>query len=610
MVPFVGNITVLTSLRIRILLTCACIVTVALAFTSALNYVVVRSYNEDEIYQDLQSVSGGHVVGLDDWIAAKTQALTALQDAALSTDSLPALKTVADACGFTNVYIGYPDKTYRVLHSKGFPTDYDPTIRPWYRLAAVTGKPVVTQPYVAADIGKYVVSFAVPVIRDGSLKAVIGGGFTMDAVNANIKAIHPTRASFGFIVSADGRVVAYPEERLTSKPVSELSASLTEKTLTALAHGGKPIQVNIGGATKILYAHPVKGTDWSLIVALDRSDATAGMRSMVTTSICALLGIVLTAVVIVSGMTARAFRGLSMIRVMMNDIGSGGGDLTRRLPSDGKDEVAQIACSFNAFADKLSAIMSQVRLGSNSVRSAAQEIAAGNTDLSRRTEEQAASLEETASSMEELSGIANQNADNARRANSLALSASNVATCGGEVVAQVVQIMSDIGESSKEINDIINVIESIAFQTNILALNAAVEAARAGGQGRGFAVVAGEVRSLAQRSASAAKEIKALIHDSAARVLMGTDLVAQAGRTMTEIVEAVKQVADIMGEISAASNEQSNGIEQVSKAVNQMDHVTQHNAALVEQAAASADSLKEQARNLNDVVSTFKLSHG
>ncbi|XHO03721.1 Methyl-accepting chemotaxis protein II [Ralstonia syzygii] len=324
---------------------------------------------------------------------------------------------------------------------------------------------------------------------------------------------------------------------------------------------------------------------------------------------CALQVVALVAAAIVGAMTSRAFRRLSMIRDAMDDIGSGSGDLTKRLPADGQDEVAQIARSFNAFADKLTAVLQQIRLGSDSVRSAAQEIAAGNADLSQRTEQQASSLEETASSMEELTSIVKQNADNARQASTLAVNASDIAVKGGEVVGRVVETMAGINDSSKKIADIIGVIEGIAFQTNILALNAAVEAARAGEQGRGFAVVASEVRSLAQRSAGAAKEIKALIHDSVERVSNGTALVDQAGVTMGEIVEAVKRVTDIMGEISSASEEQSSGIEQVNQAVNQMDEVTQQNAALVEQAAAAAESLEEQARNLNDAVGSFRLSH-
>jgi len=257
--------------------------------------------------------------------------------------------------------------------------------------------------------------------------------------------------------------------------------------------------------------------------------------------------------------------------------------------------------------DSLVAIVSQVRAGTLTIANASAEITAGNQDLSARSERQAGTLEETASSMEELTGTVRQNAENARWANELAESASNVAQRGGAVVAQVVQTMASINSSSHQIADIIGVIDGIAFQTNILALNASVEAARAGEQGRGFAVVAAEVRNLAQRSASAAREIKGLIGDSVAKVDAGTRLVDQAGSTMDEILTSVKQVTDIMAQISLASREQSAGIEQVNDAVTQMDEATQQNATLVEQAGAAAVSLHEQAEHLADVVSVFKL---
>jgi methyl-accepting chemotaxis protein len=254
--------------------------------------------------------------------------------------------------------------------------------------------------------------------------------------------------------------------------------------------------------------------------------------------------------------------------------------------------------------------VTKIREGTDSITSASGQIASGNADLSQRTEEQASSLEETASSMEELTSTVKQNADNARQANQLAAGASAVAVKGGEVVGQVVSTMSSINESSRKIVEIISVIDGIAFQTNILALNAAVEAARAGEQGRGFAVVASEVRSLAQRSAAAAKEIKGLITDSVSKVDDGTKLVGEAGKTMDEIVSSVKRVTDIMAEIAAASQEQSSGIEQVNQAVMQMDEVTQQNAALVEEAAAAAESMQEQAQSLTQAVSVFKLANG
>jgi len=286
------------------------------------------------------------------------------------------------------------------------------------------------------------------------------------------------------------------------------------------------------------------------------------------------------------------------------------GDLTVAVTDNARDEFSPLLVALGDMQTSLSRIVSSVRQNSESVSTASAEIAHGNQDLSARTESQASALEETAASMEELGSTVKQNADNARQANQLAQSASTVAVQGGEVVAQVVDTMKGINDSSRKIADIISVIDGIAFQTNILALNAAVEAARAGEQGRGFAVVAGEVRSLAGRSAEAAKEIKTLITDSVTRVEQGTALVDQAGATMTEVVSSIRRVTDIMGEISAASTEQSQGVAQVGEAVTQMDQVTQQNAALVEEMAAAASSLKSQAQDLVQAVAVFKLAQG
>jgi methyl-accepting chemotaxis protein len=283
------------------------------------------------------------------------------------------------------------------------------------------------------------------------------------------------------------------------------------------------------------------------------------------------------------------------------------GDLTSRIEVNGDDEASQLLRALKDMNESLVRIVGEVRVSTDTIATASGQIASGNMDLSARTESQASSLEKTASSMEELTSTVKQNADNARQANQLAVSASEVAVKGGSVVTQVVDTMGSINASSKKIVDIIGVIDGIAFQTNILALNAAVEAARAGEQGRGFAVVASEVRSLAQRSASAAKEIKTLIGDSVDKVDVGAKLVDQAGATMQEIVDSVRRVTDIMSEITAASQEQMSGIEQVNQAVTQMDSSTQQNAALVEEAAAAAQSLRDQAGKLSQVVSVFKL---
>ncbi|MBO9512644.1 MAG: HAMP domain-containing protein [Variovorax sp.] len=285
-----------------------------------------------------------------------------------------------------------------------------------------------------------------------------------------------------------------------------------------------------------------------------------------------------------------------------------GGDLTSRIEVRSGDEIGQLMQALRTMNESLSHVVGDVRRGTDMIASASAQVAAGSQDLSSRTEVQASSLEQTAASMEELTSTVRQNADNALQANQLAVQASAVALRGGDVVGQVVRTMDSISAASRRIVDIIGVIDGIAFQTNILALNAAVEAARAGEQGRGFSVVASEVRGLAQRSATAAREIKGLIEDSVARIDSGSTLVGEAGRTMAEIVDSVRRVTDIMGEISAATQEQTAGIDQINQAVTQMDEVTQQNAALVEEASAAAQSLQAQARHLVGAVSLFTLA--
>jgi methyl-accepting chemotaxis protein len=338
-------------------------------------------------------------------------------------------------------------------------------------------------------------------------------------------------------------------------------------------------------------------------------DATALYESSRTIMILLVLGSALTGVGLGVLLTRSLTRQLGGEPAYASAIASriAAGDLTVDIDLRQGDSKSML-CAMKTMRDSLAGIVGQVRSGTETIASASSQIASGNLDLSSRTEEQASSLEETALSMEELTSTVKQNADNARQANQLASSASEVAARGGAVVSQVVDTMASINESSKKIVDIIGVIDGIAFQTNILALNAAVEAARAGEQGRGFAVVASEVRTLAQRSAAAAKEIKLLIDDSVTKVDAGAKLVDHAGATMDEIVSSVRNVTDIMGEITAASQEQTAGIEQINTAIAQMDEVTQQNASLVEEAAAAAEAMQDQAARLAELVAVFRLS--
>jgi methyl-accepting chemotaxis protein len=370
-------------------------------------------------------------------------------------------------------------------------------------------------------------------------------------------------------------------------------------------------KINVGGVNFGAKALPFKdafGDEAGVVLyAADVSGADAALSAFNTT----ILGIVVVMLIGSAGLGAwlarRISRPISEAAALADAIAQG--DLRQRPRVTGHDEVAQLLGSLDRMQSSLAGIISSVRGNAESVASASAQIAQGNQDLSGRTEQQASSLQQTAASMETLGSTVKQNADSARQANQLALGASTVAIKGGSVVGQVVETMKGINDSSKKIADIITVIDGIAFQTNILALNAAVEAARAGEQGRGFAVVASEVRSLAQRSAAAAKEIKGLITASVERVDQGSALVNEAGTTMQEIVSSIRRVTDIVGEISSANEEQSTSVGQVGQAVSLMDQATQQNAALVEQSAAAAESLKSQALQLVEAVAVFKLAH-
>jgi methyl-accepting chemotaxis protein len=443
---------------------------------------------------------------------------------------------------------------------------------------------------------------------------------------AMVKATEPATETY----FAKARLESSQRINPVQKKLEELLSTPEEKKLYAqLADGRKVVLEILGEIVKLKAAGDVEGAGK---LADTRFSAALGVYEAAVNAIAAheraqidavagaiekghrsgrILMMVLSAVALVLGglcawLTARSItRPLAQAVEVARTVA--GGDLSARIEVESRDETGQLMDALRHMNASLARVVGEVREGTDTIATASGQIATGNQDLSSRTEEQASSLQETAASMEELTSTVKQNADNARQANQLALSASEVAVKGGDVVGQVVSTMASINASSKKIVDIIGVIDGIAFQTNILALKAAVEAARAGEQGRGFAVVASEVRSLAQRSAAAAKEIKGLIDDSVDKVDAGTALVGEAGKTMEEIVGSIRRVTDNVGEISAASHEQTQGIEQINQAITQMDQVTQHNAALVEEAAAAAQSMQEQAGSLVQAVSVFRL---
>ncbi|MCL5497663.1 methyl-accepting chemotaxis sensory transducer with Cache sensor [Phytobacter palmae] len=591
------------SIRARIIAATAGCLAIALLLNTVINYQVTSQHNQYAQQDILTSTSGSHSLAISDWVSSKTTAIASLQKVALTDDPVPVFTQIAQATGFINVYVGYASKTAKFSNPDGVPADYDPTIRPWYQQAAKADAPIVTAPYVDAGSGKLVVTFAVPVKENGTLKAVVAGDVSMDSVVANVQGIKPTPNSSGLLLNSDGSVIAANDGKLTLKPFGEAIRDVQFADLQA----GKPVTGLFAGAEKAFLATKVNGTNWLLVVALDSADSTAGLRAQLKASAVSLIVLVVLAGALMHWIVATMLKRLITIRDAMNAISSGTDDLSQRLPEQGNDEVAQIAHAFNAFSDKLSVVMVKLRDSSNSVQQAAQEIAAGNQDLSERTEQAASSLRETASAVEQITASVALSTDSAAQANDQAHTASEAASRGGKVVSQAISTMQSIEVASAKIGDITSVIDGIAFQTNILALNASVEAARAGEQGRGFAVVAGEVRNLASRSAQAAKEIKSLIDSTTDSVATGSRYVRLAGESMGEIVSSIDSVSVIMREITVATNEQMKGIQEINHAVIDLDRMVQQNAELVIQSAAAAGALQEQAGELAETAGHFRI---
>ncbi len=595
------------SLRARLIGICVAITVAALCALALATFVVVRNNTIDAIDVRMGQLTHNHANALTDWVKEKQRITNALTLAVNKPEPVPFLLAAKQAGAFDDAYFVYADN--RAIFPHPLPEGYSGTSRPWYQHAIKVGGPALTPAYVDATTGKLTISFVEPVGPPGQPIAVVGTDIHLDAITQKVNAIRPASQSFAFLVDGDGSILAHAKAEYALKPVSTIAPQLNLALLRQLADQGSRARMSIDGAEQMVYAAKVLGTPWLLAVAIDRAQATASVRELLEVAAIITLLCVVVAVVLVSVAVNRQLRRLAVVRDALQDIASGEGDLTRRLDTQGRDELTQIAQAFNDFVNKIAGVLLRIRASSESVRQATQEIASGNQDLSTRTEQQASSLGQTAAAMEELTATVLQNAENARQADLLANETSQVATRGGTVVGQVVQTMGGIENSARKIVDIIGVIDAIAFQTNILALNAAVEAARAGEQGRGFAVVASEVRILAQRSATAAKEIKGLIDDSVTQVNAGSQLVRDAGTTIEQVVQSVRRMTSIVAEISHASQEQSTGIAAIGTSISQMDQGTQQNAALVEEATAAAHALQQQATQLAAVVAEFKLDH-
>ncbi|MFW0697416.1 methyl-accepting chemotaxis protein [Pantoea sp. R13S299] len=487
--------------------------------------------------------------------------------------------------------------------------------QPWYKdgLAAAKGQCAWAKAYQDAASPQPRTNCAMAIYRNGSAWGVATIDVTLGFFNQLAKQMGETIHGNVLIVEADGKVVgngalvnAAPKLENLADVQMPMAAPL-KSLLNGV--GNQPLQTTYDSSEgeQTLFVQAIPGSPWYLASSLPTSLLKAQSHNMLTRLGLVQIPLAVILLLVSLGFVRAMMKRLNVLNSNIEALSTGGADLTQRLPASNSPEFNAVAQSFNQFISYLQGLLQQVGDSALAITAASREIASGNANLSSRTEDQASSIVETAASMEQLTGTVRQNADNATHANQLAGDASQVAARGTEVVRQVVTTMGEIHHSSRKVVDIISVIDSIAFQTNILALNAAVEAARAGEQGRGFAVVASEVRNLAQRSANSAREIKKLIEESVANIDTGSALVEQAGQTMDELMKGVSSVTTLMSEIMSASREQSMGIEQVNVAITQLDGTTQQNAVLVEQVSAAAQAMESQSTQLERVVQSFRL---
>ncbi|WP_233853496.1 methyl-accepting chemotaxis protein [Paraburkholderia sp. HD33-4] len=481
----------------------------------------------------------------------------------------------------------------------------------WLQTFLASGKPYEVNMDHDVSLGGYRMFINARVEGGSGPTGIAGMALSVDALARGIAGYRIGETGFAYLVHPDGAIMMHRDSSLVDGKhfMKDMPGLPGDAMATLLA--GKPyayLSYAAPDGRRFIATSFIPELNAYVVVEVPQAELLGPVQSAVRIAALIAAAVGLSAALVVILLVGRAIAApVRRAATLLSEIASGQGDLTRRMTLESQDEVGQLADAFNRFVASMATLVLQVRAASSSIATGSTQIAMGNADLSQRTEEQASNLERTAASMEEITAAVKNNTDTARTAAGMASSASKAAAQGGQVVGEVVSTMERISAASRKISEIIVVIDSIAFQTNILALNAAVEAARAGEQGRGFAVVASEVRNLAQRSAQAAREIKALIEDSAGTVNVGSRLVVDAGKVMDDVVSQVQSVSTMMSEITSASIEQSAGIGQIGDAVQQLDQVTQQNAALVEESAAAAASLKQQAAELDRLVAVFKV---
>ncbi|WP_110685715.1 methyl-accepting chemotaxis protein [Salinicola aestuarinus] len=597
----------LHSFKTRIMAICVAMILAALMATGGFNYWSISRQQTEANNEMIQSVAKGHVTAIRDWAASKRTLVEAVKPAFGSDHLVDSLRQTGRAGDFGQVYVATADRDLITNDDWVPPAGYDPTSRPWYGAAADAGETVLSAPYLDMVTGQLVVTFSTPIVDNGRTVAVAGADLPLDDVIANVLSVRPTPHSFAFLIDADGDIVAYRDPALALEPTTSLDPNLDAPFRQRMMTEDRLIGASVDGRDVLLRGVEIPGMDWRLVIALDRAEADAGANSLLKATLVALVLAGAISALLLWLLVSPGFRRLDRARTAMQDIASGGGDLTQRLAVEGRDEIAQIGGAFNAFVATISDVLLEARRTSDSVKQASDEIAKASQTLAHQTETSASSLQETSSAMEQISGTAGNTAESASQTDALARDAVQKAEHGGTVMTQALSSVESLNDRTEQISGIVQMIDDIAFQTNLLALNASVEAARAGEEGRGFAVVASEVRSLAGRASSAAADIKSLIDGSISQTREGAEMMRTAGGSMQEIVEAISQVSSTLGEISVAASEQSQGVEQVNQAVSELDRATQQSAAMVEQSTVSSEHLRDQAFHLADVVGRFKL---
>nr|WP_232968496.1 methyl-accepting chemotaxis protein [Pseudomonas putida] len=598
-----------SSLKTKILMVSTAILMGSVVASSAVNYLVVESSNEEAIISRTDSDLRLYGNSIESWMKTNFKLVEAAanQIKGGNQNTTDLLVQLDQSGGFLSAYFGSASGGWSASNGWVPDSSYDPRARPWYKAAIAKGETTITEPYVDAQSGQLVVTIVTPVKKDGQVLGVVGGDVTIDSIVNTVKSIKTTPSSYAFL-SVDGKIIAHPDSKNALKPTTEISKKLTSSFLSSKAAEGSWLREEIDGQDVRVKSRSVQGSDWKLSIALDESELTAALRKIVGYSIGIIVVISSLATLFLLNWLNKSFAGLLRIRDAMEDISTGSGDLTKRLTHVGSDEVAAIAQSFNKFIDTIEDVLILIKQTSQSVGNDAVDISSRSQELSARTESTAASLQQASASLEELTSTVTHTAESSREANKLSVESARMASQGGVVVDNLVATMDDIADSALKINEIINLVNGVAFQTNILALNASVEAARAGESGRGFAVVAQEVRNLAERSADAAKQIKELVDASTLKTQTGSAMAKTAGASMKEIVASVERVVEVLSEINAATNEQSQGISQINIAVAELDHMTQKNSSESNENRDVAISMNHQVNSLNEAVSQFTLS--